>query len=464
MNAWPSARKWLWTVLATLVVIAQGPIFLHSIRTTWDDGNDFFQDWSSARNVLEGRPAYLPLSTAVALYRPKVEGEHPPIPTLPWNAHPPTSVLASLPLALLGYLEAVTVWNLLGLVALSASLVLILRELKFPVAAWSILPIVTLGLLCGPIRTQVAYSQWNSQLLLSLTLAWVAERRGRDSWAGILVGIAVTLKLFPALFLLYYAIRRRWAAVFAGVVSVVVLTLVTVSVVGLAAYREYVKAVLPTLKEFRSGWVNASLPAFWMKNFATGAYYYGLYIEPLIEALLFAYGGAFLSYALLLATTFFYTSKFSTGCNNSKTKYLDYCYSLTMVAMLMLTPICWDHYLLLLALPLALVWERLGRSGLQRFAFLFLIAAVWVSPNELWKLGGVDILARWPDFQRVPSRTYVIHRPYFTLFFLSLHFYALVVLYVWLVLLARREIALSSLSTNPDTGSAAEIQDQSIAR
>jgi hypothetical protein len=28
-------------------------------------GNDFFQDGSSARNVIEGRPAYLPLSESI---------------------------------------------------------------------------------------------------------------------------------------------------------------------------------------------------------------------------------------------------------------------------------------------------------------------------------------------------------------------------------------------------------------
>ena len=45
-----------------------------------------------------------------------------------------------------------TLWNVLGLIAIAASLALIFRELRFPVAAWSILPIVTLGLLCNPVR------------------------------------------------------------------------------------------------------------------------------------------------------------------------------------------------------------------------------------------------------------------------------------------------------------------------
>ena len=56
--------------------------------------------------------------------------------------------------------------------------------------------------------------------------------------------------------------------------------------------------------------------------------------------------------------------------------------------------------------------------------------------------GGVraDVRARWPDFLDVPPRTYVIHRPLFPPLVLSVHFYALLALFVWLAILLRREI------------------------
>jgi hypothetical protein len=97
--------------------------------------------------------------------------------------------------------------------------------------------------------------------------------------------------------------------------------------------------------------------------------------------------------------------------------------------------------LLLLALPLALIWARLSHSNLHRLALIVLVIAIWLGPNELWRLGGVDVLARWPDFHGKPPRTYSIHRPLFVLVFLSIHFYALLASYVWLLLLAKREIA-----------------------
>jgi len=254
------------------------------------------------------------------------------------------------------------------------------------------------------------------------------------------VGSALTLKLFPVFFFLYFVIQRRWRALIAACLWSVALSLVTIAALGLDAYRDYYNLVLPTLREFRSGWDNASLQAFWIKNFAVGANHYGLYAEPMVRGPLLAQTGIVLSYAAVLVTTFFFV-KWSKPICSSNSKYGDLRYSLTMVTMLLLAPVCWDHYLLLLALPLALVWSGLGRSNLQRLAFLLLVAAVWVGPNELWRVGGVDLVGAWPDFQDVPPRTYLIHRPLFVLAFLSVHFYALLALYLWVVFLLRREIA-----------------------
>lgn len=437
-NAWPAGRKLIWAVLAVYVLVAQGPSFLHNIRGRWDGANDFFQDWSSARNVLEGRPAYLPLSAAAVLHGPRAGGRTVAIARLPWNAHPPTSVLATLPFALLDYLNALTLWNVLGLVAIATSLALIFRELRFPVTAWAILPIVALGLVCNPVRAQVVYGQWNALLLLMLTLGWVADRRDRCLRAGFWVAFSATLKLFPLFFLLYFAIRGRWRAVLACSLWGIVVSLVTAVVIGSDAYRDYFSHVLPTLKEFQAYWNNASIMAFWLKSFSTGALLFGLTIEPVIFAPHLARAGILASYALILATTCLFINRSRLVCD-PRPRFGDLSFALATVAMLLLTPVCWEHYLLLLALPLALVWAGLGQSSIQRFMFLVLLVAVWVGPYELYRMGGVDLHAEWPDYQDVPPGTYVIHRPLFPPLILSVHFYALLALFVWLALLLRRE-------------------------
>src|SRR5437763_967461 len=57
-NAWPAGRRWLWVTLAVVVCALQGPSFVRSLRPPPDRGLDFFQDWASARNRLEGLPVY----------------------------------------------------------------------------------------------------------------------------------------------------------------------------------------------------------------------------------------------------------------------------------------------------------------------------------------------------------------------------------------------------------------------
>jgi hypothetical protein len=458
--AWPAGRKLIWALLAVVVIMAQGRPFLHSIMTGWNEGNDFFQDWASARNLLQGRPVYLPLSTAMSLYYPRQSGQEPPRIHLPWNAHPPVSIMAILPMGYLDYPAAGTLWNLLSLLALAVGLGFIIRELKLPIAAWSTFPIVALVLICSPIRTQISQGQWNAELLLLLILAWAADRRGKSAHAGAIVAVAGALKLFPMFFLLFFAVRRQWRAVIAGAVCMAGIVLLSVLVLGADAYHDYYNRVLPSLGEFRSALPNASILAFWTKNFSKGASHYGLFANPVIRAPRLAGAGIILSYAAVLATWCIYVLRLN---RSGKTHGYDLSFSLTLVAMLLLTPICWDHYLLLLALPLALIWSELGASNLQKLAFLVLVTAVWVGPHELWKAGGVDLLRDFPDFQEVPPSTYLIRRPLFVPFFLSLHFYALVASYIWLVFLSSRQLAQYSDALRHDPGAKASKPEREVA-
>ena len=95
------------------------------------------------------------------------------------NAHPPTSVLATLPLALLDYPQAGTAWNVLCLIALVASLALIARIT--PDSARVVDPSHRdpgTGLQSDPYPVFTRPVE-TPPLLLLLTLAWAAGRRGR---------------------------------------------------------------------------------------------------------------------------------------------------------------------------------------------------------------------------------------------------------------------------------------------
>jgi Glycosyltransferase family 87 len=400
LGALPKARHGLWLALAILVGAMQGPRFIRDLRPLPTEGVDFFQEWSSARNLFEGRPVYGPTEEAVERYlgfRLRA-GEQL---TIGVNAHPPTSVLLVAPLARLDYPSAVLAWNAISLAALGISLWLVARALNIPLSVWSPLPVVVLLLLCGPFRQQIYQGQLNLVLLLLLTGVWRAERAGRDTLAGTLLGIATAVKLFPGFLFLYFLLGRRWKVVGSGVGSLLIVTGLTAAILGVGTYRDYVRDVLPRVDQFRAGWDNASLVGFWTKLFdppiavspakSPSAEPSGtdvpvlidvmpvFPIEPLWRSRLVARAGALICCSAVVALLVWVVRQ------SRSQPQRDRAFGLSLVAMLLVSPICWEHYFLLLLVPLTLLWVGLSRSAAARGLFLALSVALWLSPDDVWR-------------------------------------------------------------------------------
>ncbi|HMF14621.1 MAG TPA: glycosyltransferase family 87 protein, partial [Gemmataceae bacterium] len=266
---WPGWRIAWWALAATIALAWQGRSLLRDMKPPGHVVVDFFQEWASARNFLSGHPIYEPQRASCMRYlgcAPDGDSHF----FLEINAHPPTTVLLGLPLARLDYPTAVFAWNLVSLAAVAASAWLVFRQLDLRLQPWMILPAAVFVLLCWPLRSHLAQGQLATVLLLLITGAWAADRSGRQTLAGTLLGAAAVLKLFPALLFLYFILRRQWRAVAAGLACCGVLTAVTAAVLGPAAYATYLRDVPPFVAEWRSAWNNSSLPGLWSKLFEPG--------------------------------------------------------------------------------------------------------------------------------------------------------------------------------------------------
>jgi hypothetical protein len=379
LNAWPKGRCWLWAVLTGLVCLTQGPEFLRSLRPARDRWTDFFQEWASARNYYHDLPIYMDHQLAVERHLGYYfDGEEPNIhksaDLIKVNAHPPTAVLLALPLAAFDYPDAVLAWNLLSLGALLLSLWLVARTLAIPVSVWSVVPLIALLLLGNPFRAQVFYGQLSLVLLLLLTGTWIAHRSHRPIWAGVLLGLAAAVKLFPAFLFVYFVLRRQWKTVAAGIFSLLVVTALTAAVLGRDTYRTYAGEVVPQVALFRSGWGNASLPGLWTKLFDPR----NTRIEPVWGNLPMAQAGTWLSCGVLTAVLAWITLR---GGQEGE----DRAFALTVTAMLLVSPITWDHYFLLLLTPLAVAWTRLPLTNLARMTFLTIGFVLWMKPDDLYQ-------------------------------------------------------------------------------
>jgi len=380
LDAWPNERGWIWATLALWLLVLRGPAFIDNLRAKPPQElvPDFFQEYASARNWLEGLPIYANQHEAALRYlgvQPDNRRSHVVV-----NAHPPTSVLLALPLARLRFADAFLAWNLVSLVALAASLWIVLRQLEIPFSACSFTALLALLLLCYPLWEQSRLGQLTLILLVLVTGTWAAERSGRLRLAGLLLATATMVKLFPGFLFLYYALRGRWKVVAAGFLTIAALLCLTAIILGIGACRTYFVSVLPSIQWFRVGWNNDSLWGFWSRLFDPAPEHERdrSLTEPLFYSPVLANALSLISSLAVLGIVARAVRWDATG------RWSDLTFALAMTAMLLVSPVCWEHYLLLLLVPLAVVWLELPASLLARTLFVVIIAAFWLGYPLVW--------------------------------------------------------------------------------
>jgi alpha-1,2-mannosyltransferase len=221
----PPGRVWLWCLFWLLAAAAlyyvAGRLFGH---TPYRIDIDIYQMGGQA--WLDGRPLY----RGDALF-------HTPIGlNLPFT-YPPLAAIVFCPFSWLHMPAASVAITLLTLVLLIVSTTIVLARLDVwstsavaPGPAWprrlwlAVLIAAAATIWLEPITSNFAFGQINV-VLMTLVIADCLPRR--TPWPrGLLLGIGIALKLTPAVFLLYFLLRRDNRAALTAVASFAVATLV----------------------------------------------------------------------------------------------------------------------------------------------------------------------------------------------------------------------------------------------
>ena len=185
---------------------------------------------------------------------------------LPYNAHPPVTILLMLPLGFLNFKSAWIVWNVLSVLCLLTSIVIILKATS-QFSAVGLFTLVVFIATSHPFQETIYHGQLSCVLLLLVTAAWtgLVKRPGR---AGALIGIASALKLFPCLLLIPMMGRRNWTGLIAATVCVTLLSAGAMAVVGYQGCRSYALDVAPSIgSDHAAAWGNQSLLGLYHKLF-----------------------------------------------------------------------------------------------------------------------------------------------------------------------------------------------------
>jgi hypothetical protein len=191
---------------------------------------DLQQEYLSARAWRDGVDIFTPVTELSARYFPAAT-ESFPHP----NPHPPFLILFAIPFSFLPFPLLVFAWLAFNV----ALLIPIGRRLGLgPLGALTL----TAWL---PVWCVLRIGQQEIFLLWLLLLAWQAARAGADRRAGTLLGICAAMKLYPALFLVPFAARRRGTVVLFASFPLLASQIGNLAVAGLSGTVRYYTEILP---------------------------------------------------------------------------------------------------------------------------------------------------------------------------------------------------------------------------
>jgi hypothetical protein len=361
-----------WTIRLALVALALlGASQLWTIfeRSPWV-WHDFTQDHVAIQEALAGRNPYEPQNDRIAALfdMPRPKGAA-------YSFHPPTTLVFFLPLAPLPYAAAFVVWDLVNLASLWAIVHLTARAVGRPLGPLAS-GAVALGLVAvWPLRENFVEGQLNIPVAAGLVAYWYCLRSDRPGLAGVALAAAVALKPLAGLFVLYALRRRQWRLLVWAAVALAAFGLVGSALAGIDGVRDYVAVAYPTHAVLWPGYPdNASPQGFFTRLYGPNPWRRPPFPTPgLATALTLA------SWALVVGLLFFRLSR-----DRTSGRRLDLEFAALGATMLLVTPIIWPHYYVMLVAPLAVLtvhlWER--RSWLALAILGLAVAVLWVPRNE----------------------------------------------------------------------------------
>jgi len=312
-------------VLALVLVFRLIQFAIFTTQIQW--GYDFSAYWQAGSNLLAGSPIYAPDQLA---------GPYAPQRQFLYLYPPPLAAFVT-PLSGLfsDYRLANWVWAGLG-AAIIVAVVLAVgrRERLFESDRFG-------GLLTGrgrwllvgaafalpPVVGELVLGNVHLLLLGLFGLAWLGIRRGTvngERVAGLAIGLAAVIKVFPALILLWFLMRRRWTAAIFTVVGAAAATLVPLPLTGIQPWLDY-PTVLANLSA-PSDTRDTLAPTVWLSPFL------GFTVS---RVLVTAAGVAALAWSAVR--------------REERTSF-----AVAVVVSLLIAPALYHHYLAILVLPFAL--------------------------------------------------------------------------------------------------------------
>jgi hypothetical protein len=283
----------------------------------------------------------------------------------------PPFLLCFEPLTLVPPRAAFWTWSAINFAALAIAMYLLLayRPGLSTRTAWLLAGLI---LMSAPVTVNLYWGQSQLIVLALMAAAMRSMEHKRDGAAGLLIAAAALLRAYPLLLVGYLLITRRWRALAFATAGIAAGVLVTVAALGLTQVLSFVHG------------------AIWLTDYSVVNRVDNLSLGPFVSRTFWTLTGTAAGSstdwirraAIAVADVLLFAVTIRATLLDSNRGDPDWrIYSLWIATAIMLSPVAWHHYLLLLIIPFVqlVASASRGRSSSRAIwmaAFAYALSAV----------------------------------------------------------------------------------------
>lgn len=314
-----------------------------------------------------------------------------------FSPFPPATAFVLLPLTPFSPLTAKRIWTICNIFLLGANIWLLKK-----IAGWQLISSAIFLLLSGiGLINNFRFGQLYLLLLFVILLSYVCVLQRRQTAAGMLLGLGAAVKYVPVVYLVGFAVNRKWLTFFAGVLALVGVTVIEIIVFGSDVYRYFfAEVLLPHL----DGRISAQDPyAIAFQSWNTFFRHVFLADAASNPVPLIGWPAGYRIAKMLVTFAITALSGYSMWqlhrTNHPNRRALDF--AIIGIAAMLLLPATATYHFLLLAFPVALLLSHLcNESAFSAKSLIFgsyaAIGFVTLIPFTKWQYSGWEILLAFP--------------------------------------------------------------------
>ena len=342
--------KWIIFILFFLSLIS---IIRSLALIIFSTAPDFSVLWTGAVDLIRGANPYINPSLFTGI------------------GYPPNTLLFYLPFSLLPYQLAQVLFTLLSFGSFLGIIIISFKILKEKFSWQTFLVVFSLSLLSFPTKFTFGMGQSNIIAFFMLLLSYYLYKEKKLGMAGLILGLAISLKTIFAFFIIFFVLKKQWKVIKLAGLTIVATIGITSIFSNTNLYGYYLKEVVPPLFNLsgREIYYNQGVMGFISR--LTNDLNERKYISLIISLFLTLFASWFALYK----------------------KGKDLQFSLFITTLLLIDTLSWQHHFVWLIFPFVIIFEELFKRKLKILYLVLITAYLLVS----WNIKNPSLFMSFPE-------------------------------------------------------------------